>query len=537
MTEPGEPTGRPAIPSAVVQQRSSFSIVWVIPVIAALVGAFLVFKALSESGPEVTISFRTAEGIVAGQTKVRFKDVEIGVVESVELTEDISRVKITASLAPSARRYLTDYTRFWVVRARVTASQISGLSTVFSGAYIAIDPSTEGEERREFFGLESPPVVTHDEAGSTFTLRANELGSVDLGSPVYFRWIQVGEIASYELDEETDEVNVQVFVRSPYDSRVGKGTRWWNASGIDFSVNTEGIQIDTASVITMLIGGIAFETPADDEAREPVPDDMVFRLYPNKRATSIPQYTTKQRYLLHFQQSVAGLVPGSSVEFRGIRLGEVVEISLVYDIEKGEAMVPVVIELEPERITMIGEVPVDLADQQMHLGHLVHRGMRAQLSTASLLTGRLAVGLDFHPHAPPAELTLGGRYPEIPTLPGGLDEVLHSINRIAAKINEIPVERIGAELAQSLENLNATLIELRGMGEQVNREIGPQLLLTLQRAENTLASTDSIVDPNSPAGRELRRMIQELSEAARSIRLLADHLEQHPEDLLRGKSR
>jgi len=290
----------PGMPSAVVKTRARPSVVWLIPLIAAMVGLFLAYRAYSERGPTISIKFHHALGLEEGKTKVKFKEVDIGLVEAVELTEDLKQVVVTASLVAGSERYLTEDTRFWVVRAEVSAGQISGIGTFLSGAYIAIDPSVEGDQTRDFAGLEKAPVVTSDESGRIFNLTAETLGSVDVGSPVYFRWFRVGEVAGYELDESGEHVNVQIFVESPHDQRVRSTTRFWNASGLDVAVSSKGLQIDTPSLVSMLVGGISFETPTTFAVAKDVPDDMVFDLYPNRQATRQTRYSLKTRYLLNF---------------------------------------------------------------------------------------------------------------------------------------------------------------------------------------------------------------------------------------------
>jgi paraquat-inducible protein B len=299
--QPNNGTGD--VPQAIVRTRAGLSIVWLIPIIAAAVGLYLAYSAWSEQGPSITIVFDSAEGLEAGKTKLKYKDVDVGIVNAVELTEGISQVQVTASLVKGLADYLTVNTRFWVVRAEVTAGQISGLGTVLSGAYIAVDPSEEGDSARRFVGLEEPPVVTSDKPGTLFDLRAQELGSVEVGSPVYFRWLRVGQVAGYSLDELGESVAVQVFVESPHDRRIRSTTRFWNASGIDAVVTAEGIQIDSPSLISMLVGGIAFETPATVTVARDVTENMVFELYPNKQATRRPRYSLKKRFLLYFGTS------------------------------------------------------------------------------------------------------------------------------------------------------------------------------------------------------------------------------------------
>jgi paraquat-inducible protein B len=249
--------------------KRRLSIVWMVPLVAVAIGGWLVFKAISEKGPTITITFKSAEGLEAGKTKIKYKDVELGKVGSIALSDDLSQVIVKAELVKQAGNFLSQNTRFWVVRARVAAGGISGLGTLFSGAYIGLDPGKPGTPATHFQGLETPPVVTTDLPGSHFVLRASSLGSLNVGVPVYFRRIEVGRVVSYQLDEDGQAVTVKVFVHDPHHELVRKNTRFWNASGLDIAISAEGIRVDTESFVTLMIGGIAFDTPVNMEPGEP----------------------------------------------------------------------------------------------------------------------------------------------------------------------------------------------------------------------------------------------------------------------------
>lgn len=540
MSEVGPPDqdaegdGDSALPRAVVLSRARPSIVWLIPLIAAVVGLFLAYRAYSERGPTISITFEHALGLEAGRTKVKFKEVDIGLVDVVDVSEDLTNVIITASLVSGSERYLTQNTRFWVVRAEVSAGQISGINTVLSGAYIAIDPSTEGERTRHFVGLEKPPVVTSDESGTLFNLRADTLGSVDVGSPVYFRWLRVGEVAGYELDDVGDQVNVQVFIESPHDQRVRSTTRFWNASGLDAVVSARGLEIDTPSLVSMLVGGVAFETPTTLAVAQDVPEDMVFDLYPNKQATRQTRYSLKTRYILNFDESVSGLAPGSPVEFRGIKIGEVEDVQLELDTLSGQIRIPVVIGIEPERFGQTGSIDSDSGNRYMY--ELVANGLRARLKTANLLTGLQAVDFELLEDAEPARVVMGDRYPELPTASGSLDAITSRVARIVDRVDQIPIESIGKNLDEVLMTLRGTLAEVETLAGSANSDLMPSLAGSLEKLEATLDSADGMMAPDAAIPREIERLVIDLSEAARAIRLLAERLEEHPEELLRGKT-
>ncbi|MFO0690953.1 MAG: MlaD family protein [Myxococcota bacterium] len=518
------------MPDALVRARAMPSIVWLIPLVAAFVGLYLAYWAWTQTGPTITIRFESAEGLEAGRTMLKYKDVKVGQVESVRLDEELDHVLVTANVVNDLEDYMTSNTRFWVVRARVSAGELSGIETVFSGAYIAVDPSSEGEETREFVGLEKPPVVTSDKPGKYFRLRAEELGSIDVGSPVYYRWLQVGRVAGYELSPAGDSVDIQIFVESPHDSRIRSTTRFWNASGLDATLRADGLEIDTPSLSAFLLGGIAFETPATVSVAGDVGPDTVFELYANKQATKRPRAKDRSRFLLYFDESVAGLSPGSPVEFRGIEIGEVKDVDLALDPKTGKIRIPVVIEMETRRLGLEkGE------DELAYLAGQVERGLRARLATKNLLTGQKSVDFDFLEGAAAAEIAQAKPYPVLPTAGGAFDAITERVTRIVEKIDRLPIESIGANLDESLRKLTAVLEEIHQVAGTTNSDVLPGITASLDQLEKTLESADGLIAPDSALAQELEVLVRDLSEAARSIRLLGERLESHPEELLRGR--
>lgn len=506
--EPGN-APPPAVAEAVVETRRRPSIVWLIPLIAALVGGFVAWRTFSERGPEITIRFATADGLEAGKTKVEYKSVELGVVEEIRLADDLSHVVCRARMVKGAEEYLREGTRFWVVRARVAGGQVSGLGTIFSGATIGLDPVRDGKPTREFQGLETPPVVTIDEPGRHFVLHSYHAGAVDVGAPVFYRRIRVGQVVASELDASGDFVEIQIFVDAPHDERIHTGTRFWNASGFDFSMSADGVSVDTESLVSILVGGISFETPERDGG-DRAAEGAVFPLYENRTATQRQIYTEKTEWIVYFDQSVRGLVPGSPVEFRGIRVGQVRDVRLELDPEQEHLRIPVVLEIEPQRF---GDMDLPPEERRKRLEALVARGMRAQLKSGNLLTGQLTVALDMHENVAPAEIVWQQPYPVFPTIPTPLEEITASLMSLVKRLEQIPFDRIGADLSASLVAARASL----------------------EQAERTLASTSALVAPDSSLSRELRRALYELTDAARSLGLAADQIERDPSSVIFGR--
>ena len=519
---------------AVVKRKKSVSIVWIVPLVALLIGGWLAYLAITEKGPTITITFQSAEGLEAGKTKIKFKDVEVGQVEEIRLSPDLSHVMVTAQLTKDAKDYLSENTRFWVVRARVAGGGVSGLGTLFSGAYIGMDPGKPGKKARSFKGLETPPVVTTDLPGRHFMLKAERLGSLDIGKPVYFRQIQVGQVVAYALEEDGQTVDIKIFIHSPHHERVYKNTRFWNAGGLDVSVGATGIKVITESFVTLMIGGIAFETSMDLEPGPVAQEGETFRLYDNREEIYKKTYVKKNRRLLHFNGSVRGLSVGAPVKFKGIDIGEVIDIRLEFDYDAMAFRIPVVIEVEPERITLIGKQTID---RQRGSEILVEKGLRAQLKQGNLLTGQLYIDLDIHPDEPPRKMIYGGKYPELPTIPTPREEITRGITKIVDQLEKLPLEQIGKDLRETLAHLNKSIEQLFKLMQNLDETVAPAATATLERSQTTLMKLDRLLSAESPTGHELKRSFAELADAARNISVLADYLGRHPESLIFGKEK
>jgi len=509
---PPDPLPDDAIPEAVAATRGGFSIVWLIPLVAAVIGGWVAWQAYSERGPTITIVFGTADGIVAGKTKVKFKDVEVGQVTEVTLEDDIEHVLVTVEMTKGAERYLTDKTRFWVVRAQISAGSVTGLSTLLGGAYIGMDPVEKGKYTKYFTGLESVPAITTDQPGLHFVLKAERRGSLEVGAPIYYRQIKVGEVVSYELAEDGGSVDFEVFVNEPYNLFVTENARFWNASGLDVSLTAEGINVDTESMVSLMIGGIAFEVPEYSRLGRPATDGHVFKLYDDHVKALVKEVSITRRYLLYFDGSVRGLSKGAPVEFKGIQLGKVIDIDIEFDAEAEAFKIPVLIETEPERLVPMSHL-LSNKESLAQMERMVGRGLRAQLKTGNLLTGQLYVDLDFYPDAKPASIKKSGPYPVMPTIPTSIEEITKSVVAVLEKLENFPLAQIGKDLTGTLGTLDKTIVE----------------------AETTLKTIKHMFAPDAPLSQELQRTLVELAEAARTLRVLTDYLDRHPEALIKGK--
>ncbi|MFB9158624.1 PqiB family protein [Chromobacterium violaceum] len=522
------------LPQAVPVRRRRWapSLVWLIPVVAALIGGWLAVHAVLSRGPTITISFQNAEGIEAGKTRIKYKDVEIGEVTSVKLSPNRQAIVATAQLSKEAADYLAEDSRFWVVRPRVSDGGVSGLGTVLSGSYIGMDIGKSEARKTDFVGLETPPIINADLPGQTFTLRADNLGSLNTGSPVYFRRVPVGQVVGYELDSKGGYVKVAVFINAPYDRFVSANSRFWHASGVDVSLSANGLNVSTQSLAAITLGGIAFETPLADNAGIPL-SDRNFILHDSRdRALQNPD-REMQPFRLRFCQSLRGLSVGAPVDFRGITIGEVTAIGVQYVPERKDFDMTVDIRTYPSRLDSLsrgGRISGKLSPQA-----LVANGMRAQLRSGNLITGQLYVALDFFRDAPPAKLIVRNGLPELPTISGDLEELQRVLQRIVKKLDAVPFDSIGKEADASLKSLHQTLDSVKKLSDGLNGDAVPQALKTLEQLQQTLEATRQAMRADSPLQQDVRAAAQEVKETARSFRALADYLDRHPEALVRGK--
>ena len=537
------------IPEAVAapQFRWALQIVWLIPLVAALIGGWLAVKAIRERGPTVTISFKTAEGLEAGKTKIKFKDVDIGLVKTVRLSEDRKRVIATAELVKDTEGMLVEDTRFWVVRARIMGGSVSGLGTLLTGSYIGVEIGGSTEERRDFVGLEAQPIVASDVPGRAFLLKGVDLASLDVGSPVFFRRIPVGQVVAHELDQDGNGVTFRIFVNAPYDKYVTANTRFWQASGIDVALDSNGIRIDTLSLTAILIGGIAFGMPVGSGALSPAAANTQFGMFASRVEAMKNPESQVMKTVMVFDESVRGLVSGAPIDFRGIEVGSVTAVKG----EPGEGSQPIRIVVEadmyPARLRAHptkAVAPQTDAGRHALIAGMVERGLRAQLRTGNLLTGQLYVALDMFPDAPRVKARPNGSREEFPTTPSGMRELQSTIASIAAKIQKLPLEEIGADLRQTLQNANRlidtdlhqTLQTATGMMQRMDTELTPEATAALAQARKAMVNAEQALSRNSALQQDAREAMREVARAAQAFRILADYLERHPEALIRGKT-
>ncbi|MCO8161953.1 MlaD family protein [Pseudomonas sp. 21LCFQ010] len=517
-------------------RRARISLVWLVPIVAGLIGLSMAAHDWMNIGPKIKVSFETAEGLEANKTQVKYKNVVIGTVTAIDLSEDRTHILATIELNNSATPFTRVDSQYWVVRPRIGAHGVSGVDTLLSGAFINADAGNAEQTKDHFTGLETPPPVTFGEKGKRFVLRTDDLGSLDIGSPIYYRRIQVGQVVGYNLSDNGKGVDVQIFINSPNDKYITTDTRFWNASGVDVTVGAAGLKIDTQSLASIVSGGIAFREPNWSPDAKPADEYAEFRIF-DDQATALAPPDGEPRYIrMRFKQSLRGLAVNAPVDFLGVNIGKVVSVDLDYDGDTKTFPGVVGAVIYPKRLGAAEEKLQKLAgngdeDEQSAriLGAFVSNGLRAQVRTGNLLTGQLYIAMEFDPKAPKVAFDQRARPLEIPTVAGSFDKLQEQLQAFVDKLSRLPIDELAT-------NLNGSLSELQKTLKTVNGSVLPQMRGTLQQAEKTLASANDTLGEDSPGRQQLGQALDEVQRAARSVRVLTDFLGRQPESLIRGRS-
>jgi paraquat-inducible protein B len=547
-----ENDNRDELPAATVvpRKRSRISVIWVIPIFAALVAIGIAVQRVMSEGPVITIVFNAAEGIEAGKTFVKYKDVNIGQVSAVELSDDF--ITVTVKVAKLAAGLIVEDAKFWVVSPRIGLSGISGLGTLLSGNYIGFETGKSTARGHSYVGVEVPPVISNSTPGREFLLQTSDIGSLGVGSPVYYRRLLAGQVIAYDLAKDGKQIEIKVFVNAPFDKFVTTGSRFWNASGLDVSIGAGGIDVRSQSLVSLVAGGVSFETPPFVQDTVEAAADSVYTLYTDQTSAMKQPDVQAVRYVLHFNEPLRGLSVGAPVTFLGLQGGMVTDVGLEFNRETMEARGRVEIVMYLERlIGRLGRNQATLAQSlrtsnriDLLRGLIEKRGLRAQLKSGNLLTGQLYVGLDFYPNAPKVKFDTTATPIELPVIASPLPELEAKIGSILTKIDALPFAAIGSDLQTTLASASKLMKDADVAMNRINTEVTPELKPTIQSfrkaiesADQVLKSTDAnMLGKDSLAQEELRNAMQEVTRAARSVSVLTDYLERHPDALIRGKT-
>ena len=558
MTDSGRPV---ELPTAGVRRRRRIPLIWIVPILTGLIAIWLAWDTFSKKGPTITIAFDSGAGLTAGQSQLKYKNVVMGTVKNVGLSPDLSRVLVTVETVREAEPLLTDKTIFWVVKPELFAGNITGLETLISGSYIGMRPSADsGTAKRDFIGEQDPPVLQAWTKGTTYKLDSKRLGSISLGSPIFFRDIEVGTVLGWDIGDLASRVTIHAFVRAPYDQYVHADSSFWNASGISVKLAGDGVQLRMESLRALLLGGIAFETPLD--TKQPVAAaNNEFPLYRNFEEARSAGFGRQIRLLSYFPGSVAGLEPGAHVTLHGLRIGEVTEVDLVYDPKLDRVVVPVHYRIEAGRVNNIAAA--EPTDPEKLAEEMIKRGLRATLQSTSIITGQKEIALERVSDAPVAALEKKGDVYVVPTSEvGGFDAITRSAAELLTKLNRIEYDKIGrsiesaaagldttingAQVKRTLEALEQAMVNVQDVARRLDVEgtpalkrlpaIAQQLQESLTSANRLFGSFSTGYGDDSRFRRDLDRLLPQLTDAARSLRALTDLLSRHPEALIKGRT-
>ncbi|WP_272670715.1 intermembrane transport protein PqiB [Providencia sp. PROV147] len=512
--------------NAKVSKLKSWSPVWVIPIVTVLIGAWVLFYHFSNQGPEVTLITYNAEGIEAGKTKIKSRSVDIGVVESVTLDDNFSRVLIKARLNNDMKDLLRADSSFWIVKPTIGRDGVTGLGTLLSGAYIELQPGVEAKENFEFTLLDTPPLASPDAKGIRVALVSDKAGQLNPGDPVLFRGYRVGSVETSNFDMDKRDMRYQLFINAPYDKLISSNVRFWKDSGIAFDMSSQGVYVEMGSIATLLTGGVSFDVPTGWVPGTSVKENTEFRLFDNQNSIQNSLYTEYQDFVLFFSDSIRGLQPGAPVEFRGIRLGTVAQVPFYTEgLDQSldnDFRIPVLIHIEPERFSKDVGANFNLKNE---LKLAMKDGLRASLKSGNFLTGALFVDLDFDPNAEPYKgPTVVAGYKIIPTTSGGLAQIQQKVIAVLDKINNMPIEPMLNQTTQTLaegqkvvKEANAMLVELnKVMGSKEFQNLPHDLQKTLQEMNRAMQG----FQPGSPAYNKMVDNMQRLDQVLREVQPL-----------------
>jgi paraquat-inducible protein B len=514
-----------------IVRRRRFPLVWLIPIAASLIGIAMLVQSWRSGGPRVSIEFTNAQGLTAGKTHVSYKDVVVGTVSKVSLSKDLSAVVATVDFTRDARVLLKDDTRFWIVRPQIGAAGISGIETLLSGVYIALDPGSTGEAQTHYKAMDDAPMVTRGSAGKRFLLKAADIGSLYVGAPIYFHHLKVGRLVSYQMSTD-QSLDIRIFIDAPYDGFVHPTTRFWNASGVDLSLTAAGLKVETQALTTIVAGGIAFDDPPAAEVTPAAAADSTFYLTADRTSAMADPDGPPLRMRMRFDSPLRGLAIGAPVEFYGVSLGNVVKAAVDFDPPTKKFSLLVDVVTYPHRLgSVLDKFPTNNEEDAKvaaFIGSLVQAGLRAQARTGNLLTGQLYIAFDFVKSPPAATFDTSARPLLIPTAGGSVDKLQRDVEDFVAKLDKLPLESIGRRLDQDVGDLGATL-------QLLNTKTLPDLSDTLGDSRKVLQGAGGVIDPDAPLQMNLNDLLRELTQSARSIRVLTDMLAAHPESLIKGR--
>ncbi len=521
------------------------SAIWLIPIVALMIGCWMVYDYFDQLGTEIQLNLRTAEGIEVGKTLLKSRNVNVGIIETIKLSDDYSSIIATARVSDDAVRMLKEDSRFWVVKPRIGMEGITGLDTLLSGAYIELEPGNAKKSKYEFTVLEHPPVASVDEEGVRVTLFSQQAGKLDLGDPVLYEGYKVGRVENIGFDTDNRKAFYQLFINKPYDGLVLDNSQFWLTSGINMQLSAKGLNLQVGSLESILTGGVSFQSPEGRKSGEKVVDGHSYTLYDSLEDAKQSMYDRYIEFVMIFDESIRGLYDGASVEFRGIPIGEVVKSPLSlqqYDAESPDGRfsngkIPVLVKIELARVF---ENADDVKLEKLHaiLEKEMKVGLRASLKTGSILTGALFIDLDLYPEEPAYKAAKFMDYNVFPTKRAGVAELQKQVGQLINKFNHLPVERVFSELSDTLTSSTETFERWDKVGERVDQLLQQGEMQSLpaevQQTLKELQNTAKGYGPDAAVYNELEANLQQIKMLMKELEPLSRQLNNKPNSLIMG---
>ncbi len=526
------------------------SLAWLLPLAALVFAAWVLWRSYAELGPLIEIQFDTAGGVEAGQTRVRNNDVDVGQVETVRLSDDLKSVVVGVRMDPLVAPYLDDDARFWIVKARVNATEISGLNTLLSGSYIEVDwDDSQGDRQDKFTGLDEAPLTERGTPGLRLTLSAEESGYVNVGSPVFLRQIEAGRVERRRLSEDASHVLFDIFIEAPYHLHVYPETRFFGVSGIEAKIDAGGATVRVESVVALLSGGVAFENTPQASNAEPVTETgRQYKLFDSRSDADESLFDGEDdedfRLIARFNGSVKGLSQGAPIEYNGITVGKVSNISVQLPQSANESSVAtVVLQFQPKRL---GLDDISRQGWLATVNGFVESGLRAQLTKGNLLTGSLIVKLVNKPELGKESIDISSRpYPAVPVIPSNIAAIAADAETLIKNLSELPLDSLVVSATQVLQEARQLLAspDIATLPAQLATSMQslsnatsslPDMVKSLTLASDSANDVMQGLSPDSEVYIELSEALRELGDAARSIAAFARVLEDNPNAIITG---
>ena len=517
----------------------AISPIWFVPLLALLIGLWMVIHAIAQTGPVITLSIQSAEGIQSG-TEIRARSVKVGEVNRVELSDDAHSVFIKARLNPEYEHLLGQNARFWVVKPRIGPEGISGLSTVLSGTYIELLPDmTEDEPIKAFSVLDQPPIALADANGLRIGLDSDSASSLSVGDPVIFKGYTVGRVESSTFDPKERRIHYNIYIFHQYRTLITQNTHFWLTSGINFTLTSEGFKAGIGSLETLVSGGVTFEVTEGVDPGPAVAENSRFRLYHDEDDAKQGSYSQYIEYVVLVDDSVRGLIEGAPVEYRGMRVGTVTSLpwhikSLSENNQRG-FQIPVLIRIEPQRLQPV-VTDDDLRHTRASLDAMIKHGMRASLVTGNMLTGALFVDLSVVDKPAPYRPQLYDGKPVFPSQAGGFSQITGKVATLLDNLNSL-------QLGSVVNHLNMTLKNTSDLAEQLTQTVKglnnvmaspefKQLPADIQQSIRSLRNTMDGFSQQSPTYRELQGTVTQLNQLLRNAQPAIRKISEKPNALI-----